>query len=325
MRRIVVLLLALATLPLMILHEGPGPVALDAPVVRTDLMPGLRRDGAVPSLGALQLVGAWQLRSRYRGFGNFSALATFADGTMVALSDRNDIMFFTRPDRPGPWRVWMGVNFHGPWTPPPSSDVEAVAVEPATQDLVMASEGAGEIYRVTRDLKQYRRIAIPELDEWPANMGPEAMALLHDGRLVMIGETYAGLLERRLHPALLFPGLPRPHQRPDRFMVRMPYGFRPVELAQLPDGRLLVLGREFGLGGFRTTISLADPAAIRPGAVVPTHEIARITDPRLRDNYEGMTVTRDADGSLAVWLISDSNLMAWLQRTLLLKLRFNPS
>jgi hypothetical protein len=37
-----------------------------------------------------------------------------------------------------------------------------------------------------------------------------------------------------------------------------------------------------------------------------------------------MTVTREADGGEAIWLISDNNQMVWAQRTLLLKLRFKP-
>jgi len=64
-----------------------------------------------------------------------------------------------------------------------------------------------------------------------------------------------------------------------------------------------------------------DPAAIRPGAQVAPRPIAWIGDPRIRDNYEGMVATPEADGSTAIWLISDSNEMVWLQRTLLLKLR----
>jgi hypothetical protein len=35
-----------------------------------------------------------------------------------------------------------------------------------------------------------------------------------------------------------------------------------------------------------------------------------------------MVATAEPDGGTAVWLISDNNQMAWLQRTLLLKLRF---
>jgi hypothetical protein len=82
-----------------------------------------------------------------------------------------------------------------------------------------------------------------------------------------------------------------------------------------------VLGRTFTLAGFRSTISLLDPRAIRPGAVVMTHEIARIDDPRFQENYEGMAVTQERDGTPIVWLMSDSNAMVWLQRTILLKLQ----
>ncbi|KAJ8134007.1 hypothetical protein OY671_012779, partial [Metschnikowia pulcherrima] len=104
----------------------------------------------------------------------------------------------------------------------------------------------------------------------------------------------------------------------------MPEGFRPTESASLPDGRSSVSGRKSTSAGFRTTISIADPAAIRPGGVSPTRESARITDPRSRENYEGMTVTRDADGAVAVWSIADSNSMVWAQRTSSLKSRSRP-
>ena len=103
----------------------------------------------------------------------------------------------------------------------------------------------------------------------------------------------------------------------------MPEGYRPVELAQMPDGRLLILGRKFTLDGFRTVVTMVDdPRAIRSGASVVARPIAWLTDSRLRDNYEGMVATAEPDGGTAVWLISDNNQMAWLQRTLLLKLRF---
>jgi hypothetical protein len=70
----------------------------------------------------------------------------------------------------------------------------------------------------------------------------------------------------------------------------MPAGYCPSELAQMPDGRLLVQGRRFGRTGF----------------------------------YKAITVTREADGSQLVWLVSDSNEMVLLQRTLVLKLRIGP-
>jgi hypothetical protein len=321
------LLVVLALVAAVLLQHGAGgPMRYGAPVRSTDLMPDLRATGGIPGLGQLELVGAWQLTSTYRDFGNFSALRRLKGGTILALSDRNDYLEFVPPDRPGPFAVLrQGVTMHGKWgDPAPSADAEAFVVDPANQDIVLASEGVGELYRFSPDLVRHQRIPVPELAEWPENKGPEAMALLHDGRLVILGETYTDWDYEKLHPGLVFAGIPdRAHpQRPGRFTIAMPAGFRPVELEQLPDGRLLMLGRSFSIAGFRNVIALVDPRAIRAGATVPTQEIARIDDPRIRDNYEGMAVTTDADGKPAIWIISDSNLMVRLQRTLLLKLRF---
>jgi hypothetical protein len=140
----------------------------------------------------------------------------------------------------------------------------------------------------------------------------------------MLQEGYASLFSRTLHNGFIFAGLPRNHESPGRFKLVMPDGYRPTELARLPDGRLLLLGRKFTLGGFRSLIALLDPATIRANATVTPRVVARITDPRVCDNYEGMTVTPEGDGAVAVWLISDSNDMVLLQRTLLLKLRVDP-
>ena len=43
-----------------------------------------------------------------------------------------------------------------------------------------------------------------------------------------------------------------------------------------------------------------------------------------RENYEGLALRERADGAVDVWLISDDN-MSVMQRTLLAKLRFDPS
>lgn len=325
---IVSLLLACTLLPLTWLR-GPAPVPNNDPrIAITDLMPSLRaedRGRIARELGPFALAGAWQLASDNALFGNYSALGQFADGTLIAFGDRNDALYFTPPDRPGPWRAEMYRPIEG------SSrrgyidvDAESLFIDPVRQDLFVGYEGSPYYYHFSRTLSWRETIPAPVLDRWNGNQGPEAMARLADGRVVVIGELYARWFSRRLHPALLYPGMPRPDEMPALFEVEMPEGFRPTELALLPDGRLLVLGRKLTLAGFRTTISIADPAAIRPGGVLPTRELARITDPRLRENYEGMTVTRDADGAVAVWLIADSNLMVWAQRTLLLKLRLRP-
>ena len=332
MRRIVTIILGFAALATVAFRDrvdhtitdvpGEWPRFENPPVGRIDLLPGLRGEG-IPDLGQLTLAGAWQLVSPDPGFGNFSALGQFADGRMVTVGDRNTFMIFAPPDRRGPWRPILGRPF-SKWVPGigMQSDSESLIVDAPTQHVLVGYENASNLIWMNRAMEPIGKITVPALREWPPNQGPETMARLADGRVVIVGEVNAHPFNRRLHPALVFAGMPRSFEKPGRFEVTMPEGYRPTELAQLPDGRLLLLARKFTIAGFRSVILTADPAQLHPGAVLQTQEIARIDDPRIRDNYEGMTVTRAADGSVSIWLISDSNLMVALQRTLVLKLRF---
>lgn len=324
MRAFKLALLILALIPTFYLREPtPTPIS-DRRIGLMDLMPALRAAGPLPATGRLQLVGAWQLTSGHRDFGNFSGLAQTGGG-FVTVGDRGGILWFPRPDQAGPWRTRLDRMIHLEWRKHPfETDAESIAVDPGTRELLVGYEDAQILERFSPDLAKRTRIPLPVLREWPGNQGAEAMTRLTDGRTVIVGEVYARWLDRTLHPGLIFPGEPRPGETPARFTVRMPPGFRPTELAQMPDGRVLILGRSFGLSGFRSVIAIMAPAAIRQGATIAPQPIARIDDPRICENYEGMTVTRDPDGSAAIWLISDSNQMVWAQRTLLLKLRLEP-
>lgn len=327
MRRKAVLLLALVLLPVVCLR-GPAPAEKDHPRVwRRDLLPGLIAERLPRRWGPFELAGAWRIDGDDPSIANYSALGTRDDGSLVALSDRRALLTFTRPDRPGPWLAHPARPFtaHTDFAQD-HSDGEALVVLPppahgAPNDLLLIFEGTADVVRVSGDLRRRTVIPVPALAAWPGNMGPEASTRLRDGRMVMIEEGYAPWYDRSGHDALVFPGLPRKGDRPAHWRLRLPGGWRPTELAVLPDGRLLLLERRFTLTGFRSAIAWIDPAAIRPGATVVPQPLARIEDPRIRDNYEGMTVTREPDGATAVWLIADSNGMDVLQRTLLLKLR----
>ncbi len=338
MRRLALALLVLAVVPVFYCRQPFPPPSHDRRVTYHDLLPGLIRDGFDTRLGALDLVGAWQLTSPAEEIGNFSGLAqwgtTKGPGRMgrdlVAVSDRNAVMVFSRPDQPGPaaapWHTWLHESIH-PATPALISmidtDSESISVEPGSGAMLIGYEGAPRFHLFSADMRHDRPIAAPVLKEWPENKGPESLRHLADGRTVAIGEVYSGWFSRRRHPGFIWPGLPRDNEAPARFELVMPEGYRPVELAQMPDGRLLILGRKFTLDGFRTVVTMVDdPRVIRSGASVVARPIAWLTDSRLRDNYEGMVATAEPDGGTAVWLISDNNQMAWLQRTLLLKLRF---
>lgn len=322
MRALKLVLLILALVPVTWLHAPRPQRPRDPAIHLVDLMPSLQ--GSLPQMGALRLVGAWQILGQRRRLGTLSGLAQTSNG-FVAVGDRGNVLWFTRPDRPGPWLARFDRLIRLDWrTHRFPTDAEAVVVDPVSGDLTVAYEDLPGLEDYSQDLARRRFISLPVLSEWPENQGPEAMARLADGRTLIVGETYAGWLDRTRHPGLIFRTAPQPYETPARFELVMPPGYRPSELAQMPDGRLLVLGRHFGLTGFRSVIAAFTPQQVQPGAKVTPHVIARIDDPRIRDNYEGMTVTREADGSQIVWLVSDSNEMVWAQRTLLLKLRIGP-
>ena len=111
-----------------------------------------------------------------------------------------------------------------------------------------------------------------------------------------------------------------------RFRYAPPAGYRPVDAAALPDGRVLVLHRRVTIGlpyGFEAKISVADPREIAAGEDWRGREIATLDSPLPVDNVEGIAVAPQGDGSFVVWLISDDNNAA-LQRTLLYRLVWKP-
>lgn len=205
-----------------------------------------------------------------------------------------------------------------------SFDSEAISALWGSRSFLVSGEGSDKVTLFESDLHRFHQVTVPALREWGYNQGPEAMRQLMDGRVVLIGEMRQRWYDRTRYPGLIYRGVPTQIEEPGHFVLVMPEGFRPTDLAQLPDGRLLVLGRKLTAIGFYSVIVEADLADLRDGAEVRTRLMARIGDPRIRENYEGMAIESTRDGSSTVWLISDSNTMLWLQRTILLKLRMRP-
>jgi hypothetical protein len=162
--------------------------------------------------------------------------------------------------------------------------------------------------------------------DWPANTGPEAMVRLSDGRFIVLSES-PGTWFGRSTPGLLFPGDPIDGARPLRFQFNPPDGFRPVDMAQLPDGRVLILVRrvEWGLPpSFAARLVVADPKQIAAGKAWRGELVVEITAPMPAENFEGLAVMPGQRGQVVVWLISDDNQSSF-QRTLLLKLLWRPN
>jgi hypothetical protein len=277
---------------------------------------------AVPpvDLGPLQFAGAWQLRSANEHFGSYSAVVALDDETLLAASDRGRMLRFSPPGKP---RSTALLDFFAGREQPDKRkvDLEALTRDPASGRIWAAYEGSNRIARYDAARGEDGSVAPAAMRGWRAALGAEAMVRLADGRFLVLAEGSARWFGAEI-PGLLFPSDPVAGAAPVRFRFVPPEGFRPVDIAQLPDGRVLILLRkvEWRLPpAFTGKLMLADPEAIRPGTAWRAEPLAGLAAPLPTDNYEGLAVESDGRGGVVLWLISDDNQMA-TQRTLLLKL-----
>lgn len=276
-------------------------------------------------VGELDVLGAWVLESPNHLFGGFSALVMLDDGRLMAGSDRGAWMTFTRPGAGRPVVRLGEIGDDSAWYSE-LYDLEALTLEAGTGRLWSAWESANAIMRSDIDFEDAEKVAPAAMAQWPYNSGPESMVRLEDGRFIVLAEGSGGWFEDS-YPGLLFPDDPLEGAKPLEFRFRPPEGYRPVDIAQLPDGRVLVLVRKLAWGlppTFPGKILVADPSDIAPGATWEGRVIGELDEPLPSDNYEGLAVTSQADGSVIIWVISDDN-GGQLQRTLLLKLGWDPA
>lgn len=276
------------------------------------------------SAGGMRLLGVWRLESSNRHFHGYSGLAILDDGTLLAASDRGRKLLLSPPGTRGV-RATMS-PFAGAGTADKGdSDIEALARDPTTGRLWIAYEGTNAIARHGRDFSGEARVAPPAMRDWPSNAGPETMARLADGRFIALSEGDPSYFAEGA-PGLLFPADPVEGSSPVGFRFQPPEGFSPVDMAQLPDGRAIILMRRVHWGlppRFSGKLAIADPDTIAEGEPWGWQLIADLDPPLPLDNYEGMAVQPVAGGEVVLWLISDDNGSRF-QRTLLLKLSWSP-
>lgn len=280
------------------------------------------RDPARVKLGGLTFLGGIHLTGPRPAFGGFSAM--IVDGErFTLLSDGGNIVSF-RMGRD--WKVRepsFGELPDGPGTGwrKNDRDSESLTRDPATGRLWVGFERANQIWRYAPGFARAEaRAAPPVMAEWPENGGAEAMVRLRDGSFIIVSEGGGGSIKgtrRGLWSAGDAARLPR---RGFAFSYRPPTGFRPTDIAELPDGRLVLLNRRFSLReGFTAVVTLVERSAVRASALVEGREIARFAAPVIHDNFEAVAVTREGRNTI-LWIASDDN--QWLlQRSLLLKFR----
>jgi hypothetical protein len=310
------LLIAVALAPATWLGERPK-LAKDAATLRFD--PIAASSGTI---GPFTVEGVWRMSSPHFWFGSYSALVALGDGTLLAGSDRGWTLAFAPPGRlsaPPRFAPFFEQRKRR------LVDLEALARDPDSGTVWAAYEYRNAIVRRTAD---GAAVALhpPAMRRWPFNGGAEAMARLADGRFVVVAESASEEGADSLHRGLMFAGDPVERGPVIQFALAAADGYRPVDMAPLPDGRVMILLRrvEWTLPpGFTARLAIADPREIREGGVWRAKTLVTLTPPLSVDNYEGLAVESGERGSVILWLISDNNRMA-IQRTLLMKLRWTP-
>jgi len=326
MRRLILLaVVVLGLVPVTCMHD-PGPEGLidERQILEIVALP-VSDHALGPNLGEVRVAGAWRLHSPNHHFDSYSALVSLGDGTLLAASDRGRRLRFTPPGNAGP-----GPQFDYFATPTTGQkrlfDIEALTRDAATGRIWAAYEGTNLISRLSPALSQEGVTQPVAMRGWRSNSGPEAMVRLADGRFVVLAEAARRWFASEV-PGLLFAGDPLAGAAETSFRYRPPDGYRPVDMALLPDGRVLILLRQVVWSippGFVGKIVLADPSAIRAGETWSGRVIADLDGRVPNDNYEGLAVVPLDDGGVVLWLISDDNSIR-LQRTLLLKLEWHPN
>lgn len=278
-------------------------------------------------VGEMQLQAMWNLTGAHSSFGGFSALLLVNDNQFLSASDGGVEAWFPRPLLGGGLasgaRVGIG-PFAGRREEDKSRiDIESLTRDPRTGQIWAGYESQNAIVRYDRTVQNPLWSWPAQMAFWPPNAGPEAMVRLRDGRFIVLEE--GKFFFRGPDSAgLLYPGDPVQGARAVEFRYAPPAGFRPVDMAQLPDGRVLILLRDVDAWlppHFHSALAVADPAMIRPGRPWHGRVIAKIDDPLPTDNFEGMALRPLADGSVQVWLISDDNFGEF-QHSYLMALRW---
>ena len=280
----------------------------------------LALDPSCCRLGPLRLEATWQLTSRHSAFGGYSALLTEPNGRLLAFSDRGYFLAFAKPGAPAtPPR--FGATLTDRRQLKNSRDVESATRDPATGQIWLALEGRNAIARHGADLARQAFREERDWKGWSNNSGAEAMVRLADGRFVVLCECRTTWLGGARHPAFVYSGDPTSGSKGQPFIFEGSPGYRPTDMAQLPDGRVLILARRLVWpvpARFAIRVLIADPATIRPDGVWRAEDLGEMTGGWPVDNYEGLAIERQDDGRLIAWIISDENGAA-SQRVLLLK------
>lgn len=281
-------------------------------------------DPARRRVGGLTYLGGVRLTSPQSAFGGFSSMQVVGD-RFTLLSDGAHIVRFRMGADFKPHELVFGALAAGPGTGwrKADRDSESQTTDPATGQVWVGFEQTNAIWRFDAAGRAEAHAQPAAMADWSANGAAEAMVRLARGAFLVISETTRPR-DGKGRVGLIFGGDPTdPRAQVQAFAYLPPDGYDPTDMAELPDGRILVLNRRATFADmFTGKLVMIDRGAIRPGAIIQGREIATLAAPLLHDNFEALAVTRE-QGATILWIASDDN-REWFEKSLLLKFRLDP-
>lgn len=295
------------------------------------------RAGQPAGAGKLEWRGGLLLQSEHKNFGGWSGLAIERDGRrFLAVSDAGAWMTgeltyagkaptgIARP-RIGPLLTREGQNL----TRGRDRDAEGLTLLSGSLDkatLLVAFEQNTRIARydfsVSKGSSPTRGfVELPQAARISARSGFEAMTVLRGGpnagAFVAFSERgtdaqghRSGWLWSKTNPGT-------PVRLTDKG------GYAVTDAVSLEDGSLIILERRFGwFEGLFVRLRVIAAENIASGEPIAGETLLEADLAHEIDNMEGLAVSRDADGTAILTLISDDNFNTALQRTLLLQFAY---
>jgi len=272
--------------------------------------------------GALTLLSAFHLESKDKHFGGISGLAVGKDGKLYAVSDRGYWLSAKMVvDKNGAltnlvdWQIAPILTAAKTPVTGRLRDAEALA---QTRDgsFLVGFEGAHRIWRYSAPPNTLTStpIAVPipsAIARAPSNGGIEGLAILPDGRLLILTEQFQ-------NPDGSFKGWLLDQDQSAELSYLPADGFLITDCAALDNGDVLVLERRYvPFAILSVRVTRVDAKNIQPGAKLTGRELLKLEQPLAAENFEGMAVQQTTAGTM-IFIVSDDNFSPF-QQTLLLQ------
>lgn len=271
--------------------------------------------------GAMTFLNGFKLSSSDKRFGGLSGLALQPDGSVLYMvSDRgNAFAVRLKHDQQrrlvgfGDWTITPLMTPAGGIVDHQQRDAEALE-RMANGSFLIAFEGLHRIWHYSDLSSMPHAIPTPpELQRAPRNGGAEAMAVLPDGRLLVLTEAY-----KTGHGG--YHGWIIDGKRFSPLSYVASNGFKPTDMAVLQQDVLLLERHYLAFFGVSARIRQIAGHHIKAGAELRGREVLHLQSPLMIDNFEGIAVESSKRFGTLIYLISDDNFNP-LQRTLLLQFR----